>query len=1069
MHVKVIMQSLVVTVCLAAVVGHAPPEPREDIRQSGRTEAAEECVTDYDGASALQASQVVKSAPLKPVRAQDNAPDVSVSNAAANGVPAPLRVKPNELIALAANGTNVATTFGLNASASSIGAYTMPALFVIALLATLTISKHCAEMLQGVAAYAAEFVGTFALVFTVGCCVLAGNPTWSPTAIASTLMVMVYATGSISGGHLNPAVSFAFGLTGKLKWSEVVGYWVAQLVGGVWAAISYYSIFAPRAATLAPVAPFRWCHSGLAEVIFTAMLCFVVLNCAASKRNNPPADGNQFYALAIGSVVIAGGYAVGGVSGAAFNPAVALSLDLLSVGDGMKWGFLWSGFELMGAVVAVCLFYMVRPEESSDAVDDAEDGAKLPARCASEFLGTFALVLTVGLNVVMASPAVAYSAAAALMCMVYSLGSVSGAHFNPAVTAAVVAGGREKCTLRLGAAYVCAQAVGAVCAGVVVSYIHTAGPHHDKAFDLAPQSGYSWYLAGAVEAFFTFVLSYVVLAVATVKPAWPSQTTGQSFYFALAIASCVTAGGFAIGGISGGELNPAVSLGLTVVSGVHRGSIGLSQLTALLGLSACEIAGGLAAALVFRVTHAKEFGYESVERVSAYACEFLGTFVLVFTVGCCVLTGNSVWNATAIASALMVMIYATAPVSGGNLNPAVSFALGLAGKLGWSDVLLYSLAQTVGGVLASLCFCALLSPRSVILAPVSPFTWVHSMVVEVIYTGVLCFVVLNCAASKRNNPESDGNQFFGLAISSVIIAGGYAVGGISGAAFNPAVALGLDASSTSDTFGWGFAWTLFELCGAFLAAVLFKLVRPEEGLSDVELSSYSPSLLVRCVSEALGVFVLVLTIGLNLLMASPAVAFSAAAALTCMIYALGDVSGAHFNPAVTLAVAASGRGKCSSADGIAYSIVQVLAGTCAGLLVRTFHTASPNTNTSYRLSPGADYSAIQAGALEMFFTFILAYVVLAVATAVPPASQATGRNFYFALAIGSCIIAGGCSIGAVSGAELNPAVSAGIVAASGAFDSIVAYTMWQLTGAVLAATAFQVTHAQEYTHLSYDK
>lgn len=479
--------------------------------------------------------------------------------------------------------------------------------------------------------------------------------------------------------------------------------------------------------------------------------------------------------------------------------------------------------------------------------------------------------------------------------------------------------------------------------------------------------------------------------------------------------------------------------------------------------------GGLAAAMVFRLTHAKEFGYSAIEGVSAYACEFLGTFVLVFTIGCCVLTGFAMWNAVAISASLMVMIYATAPVSGGNLNPAVSFALGLIGKLGWPKVFLYSVAQAAGGVLASVSYCALLSPRSVILAPVTPFSWTHSMVVEVIYTCVLCLVVLNCAASKRNNPDGDGNQFFGLAISSVIIAGGYAAGGISGAAFNPAVALGLDLSSTSDTFGWGLAWTFFELCGAAMAVGLFWLLRPEEWMNDLEFSSYTPSIPVQCLSEFLGTFVLVFTVGLNLIMGSPAVALSAAAALMCMIYSLGDVSGAHFNPAVTLAITSSGRGKCSSTHGVVYSTMQIFAGACAGLLVGAFHVVSPNSGTSYRLLPGPSYSMLQAGAVEMLFTFVLAYVVLAVATASPPDSQKTGKNFYFALAIGSCITAGGVAVGSVSGAALNPAVSAGIITASGAFDGIIGFTMWQLTGALLAAVAFQVTHSREYTALSSEK
>merc|ERR1719198_2894043 len=96
---------------------------------------------------------------------------------------------------------------------------------------------------------------------------------------------------------------------------------------------------------------------------------------------------------------------------------------------------------------------------------------------------------------------------------------------------------------------------------------------------------------------------------------------------------------------------------------------------------------------------------------------------------------------------------------------------------------------------------------------------------------------------------------------------------------------------------WCLAYTVFELAGAALAAVLFKVIRPQGGEADEEYSSTS-----QLLSEFLGAYILVLTVGLNVMAASPAGAWSIAASLMCMIYALGDVSGAKFNPAVSLAV-----------------------------------------------------------------------------------------------------------------------------------------------------------------------
>merc|ERR1719389_1256889 len=90
--------------------------------------------------------------------------------------------------------------------------------------------------------------------------------------------------------------------------------------------------------------------------------------------------------------------------------------------------------------------------------------------------------------------------------------------------------------------------------------------------------------------------------------------------------------------------------------------------------------------------------------ISKYAAEFLGTFLLVFTVGCCVLTADPTWAATSIACVLMVSIYAMAGVSGANFNPAVSVALGLSNTLEWKEVAIYCAVQVGAGIVAALCY-----------------------------------------------------------------------------------------------------------------------------------------------------------------------------------------------------------------------------------------------------------------------------------------------------------------------------------------------------------------------------
>jgi len=419
----------------------------------------------------------------------------------------------------------------------------------------------------------------------------------------------------------------------------------------------------------------------------------------------------------------------------------------------------------------------------------------------------------------------------------------------------------------------------------------------------------------------------------------------------------------------------------------------------------------------------------------------------------------------------MCMIYATGPISGGNLNPAVSFSLGLIGSLRWVVVVRYCVVQLLAGFAASLVLRGMYMPRVAAIGPMPPFTWEYAVTAEVIYTFMLCFVVNNCAASKRNNPRDDPNQFYALAIGFVMIAGGYAVGDISGAAFNPAVAMAL---STGNHFRWVVAWLVAELLGAVLAAIMFRAVRPEEynppeGGAGID---YEPSLHVRCASEFLGAFMLVLTVGLNIAMGSPATAFSAGAALLCMNYSLANVSGAHFNPAVTLAVVLSGRDKCSPGDGAAYVVCQTIGGALAGLLYAQFHRAGPNSGLTFNLKPGPGYGPNAAGVVELFFAFVLAYAVLTCATATPPTPWRTRQSFYPALAIGACVTAGGLSAGRVSGGQLNPALTVGVTVANVAhtgwghpappINLCLILMVWEFTGGLLAAVVFSLTHPDEY-------
>ena len=254
---------------------------------------------------------------------------------------------------------------------------------------------------------------------------------------------------------------------------------------------------------------------------------------------------NQFYGLAIGYVIVAGGYAGGPISGGCFNPAVAFGIDVPSAGLGFGWSFAYLAYELIGAALAAGPYRVVHPEEYSPGAT-----AILGVKCCSEFIGTFFLVMTVGLNVLGKSPAGAWSIAASLMCMIYALGAVSGAHFNPAVTLAIFLSGRGKMS---GAGEMGAYLGTQIVAEILAAFTYVA-IFKGETFPLQPGKGYGHGEAAMAEIVFTFVLCFVVLSVATTKDA-------SKDVFGLAIASSVTVGGNAIGAISGGSLNPAVSFG----------------------------------------------------------------------------------------------------------------------------------------------------------------------------------------------------------------------------------------------------------------------------------------------------------------------------------------------------------------------------------------------------------------------------------------------------------------------------------------------------------------------------
>ncbi|MCI0641553.1 MAG: aquaporin [Gemmataceae bacterium] len=205
--------------------------------------------------------------------------------------------------------------------------------------------------------YVVEFIGTFFLVTTIGCVAISpgGAGPLAPLAIGSVLMVMVFAGGHVSGAHYNPAVTLAVFLRGRCPAADVAPYMIAQVLGAAAAAVIV--LFLKNFPSV-PAATPDIGRALVAELLFTFALCYVVLNVATAKGTS----GNSFYGLAIGFTVLVGAFAVGPISGGAFNPAVAVGITVMGLSNVVDiWIFLAADFAA-GAAAAVA-FQLINPDD----------------------------------------------------------------------------------------------------------------------------------------------------------------------------------------------------------------------------------------------------------------------------------------------------------------------------------------------------------------------------------------------------------------------------------------------------------------------------------------------------------------------------------------------------------------------------------------------------------------------------------------------------------------------------------------------------------------------------------
>lgn len=201
--------------------------------------------------------------------------------------------------------------------------------------------------------YFIEFIGTFLLVLTIS--LTGGNP----LAVGLVLVALVYLGGYISGAHYNPAITLAVHLRKKIDRSTAGNYIIAQILGASIAAITFKIIkgtaFIPTPATTSAVPVF------LVEAIFTTALALTILHVATSSKTK----GNQYFGLAIGSVLIAGIFAGGPISGGVFNPAVVIGtmlVDWANLGTNFSNLIIYLAAQFAGGALAALIFRNTAPD-----------------------------------------------------------------------------------------------------------------------------------------------------------------------------------------------------------------------------------------------------------------------------------------------------------------------------------------------------------------------------------------------------------------------------------------------------------------------------------------------------------------------------------------------------------------------------------------------------------------------------------------------------------------------------------------------------------------------------------
>ena len=197
--------------------------------------------------------------------------------------------------------------------------------------------------------YMAEMLGTLFFVLIIG---LSGG---DALTVGLALAVLVFATGAISGGHLNPAVTLSLAIGKKISWNTAVQYWIWQIIGAIVGALIFWAIKGSTMLVIPSDGYSLWqILSG--EFIFTFLLAMVVYLVAVAKQS----AGNSYWGFAIGLTVFIGIMCVGNMTGGVFNPAVATGpalVDMLNGSVAISYLWIYLVAQLLGGALAGTFIY----------------------------------------------------------------------------------------------------------------------------------------------------------------------------------------------------------------------------------------------------------------------------------------------------------------------------------------------------------------------------------------------------------------------------------------------------------------------------------------------------------------------------------------------------------------------------------------------------------------------------------------------------------------------------------------------------------------------------------------